>query len=96
MPRGKRTNPKHPIDRGAPASVVAEKFGGLKAFADALELSMSTVHRWLVRGTIDGKYHDAILAAAKGKSVRLKPADFVDTRPIEQRAQSALPVAAAL
>ena len=87
MPRGKRKNPKYPIDRGAPASVVADKFGGLKAFADALDMSMSTVHRWLVRGTIDGKHHDAIQAAAKRLNVRMKPADFVDTRPADQRPQ---------
>lgn len=93
MPRGKRTNPKFPIDRGAPASVVADKFGGLKAFADALGLSMSTVHRWLVRGTIDGKHHAAIQDAAKRLNVRMKPADFVDTRPAEQRQQAAEPVA---
>lgn len=80
MPRGQRKNPVHPIDRGAPASVVADKFGGLTKLADALGMTAPGVHRWLRRGTIDGKYHAAILAAAKERGVRVKPADFVDTR----------------
>jgi len=95
LPRGVRTNPKNPIDRGAPASVIADKFGGLKAFATALDMAQSSVHRWLVKGTIDGKYHDAIMAAAKARAVRLKATDFVDTRPQEQRGPSTIELEAA-
>jgi len=87
VPRGiyQRKGVKHPIDRGAPASVIAEKFGGLKQFAEAVGMTRSTVHRWLVRGAIDGRYHLLITNAAQRKGVKLKPADFVDTRPLEQR-----------
>ena len=85
MPRGKRNNPKNPIDRGAPPSVIAERFGGLQAFANAIETNKSTVHRWLVRGLIHPRHHQAILEAAAREKVKVKPADFVDTRPADQR-----------
>ena len=52
-----KTNPKKPIDRAAPASVVAAKFGGLSRFSATIGKPPSTVHRWLVRGYIDGAYH---------------------------------------
>jgi type I pantothenate kinase len=73
------------IDRAAPASVVAAKFGGLSRFAAAIGKSPSTVHRWLVKGHIDGSYHADILAAARepGRLVAgasLAPLDFVDVR----------------
>lgn len=85
MPKGQRRNPKHPIDRGAPPSIIAERFGGLVKFAGALERSPSTVHRWLVRGTFHGDDHAAILAAAERHKVKVKPAELVDTRPADER-----------
>ena len=86
-----KTNPKRPIDRGAPASVIAAKFGGLSRFSAAIGKPPSTVHRWLVRGYIDGAYHSEILAAAQVpgnliKGERLVPLDFVDTRIPDDRA----------
>jgi type I pantothenate kinase len=80
-----KNNPKRPIDRGAPASVVVAKFGGLSRFAAAIQKPPSTVHRWLVKGHIDGAYHAEIMAAAKVpgslvEGARLVPLDFVDTR----------------
>lgn len=73
------------IDRTAPASVVAAKFGGLSRLAAAIGKSPSTVHRWLVKGHIDGSYHAEILQAARqpGRLVQgaeLVPLDFVDVR----------------
>ncbi len=80
-----RNNPKRPIDRGAPASIVAAKFGGLTRFSAAIGKPPSTVHRWLVKGHIDGAYHAEIMAAAQlpGTLIegeRLLPLDFIDTR----------------
>jgi type I pantothenate kinase len=80
-----RSNPKRPIDREAPAAIVAAKFGGLSRFSAAIGKPPSTVHRWLVKGHIDGAYHAEILAAAQqpGNLVdgeKLVPLDFVDTR----------------
>jgi hypothetical protein len=106
VPRGQRKNSKHPIDRGAPASVIAEKFGGLKQFTEALSrvrvdqggnaLAMSTVHRWLVRGTINGRDQDLVLAAAKLAKARVLLSDFIDTRAIEARMPAAAPEPAAV
>jgi len=90
-----KTNPKRPIDRGAPASVVAAKFGGLSRLSAAICKPPSTVHRWLVKGHIDGAYHAEIMAAAQvpGNLVdgaKLVPLDFIDTRvPQEPGATSA-------
>jgi len=90
-----KTNPKRPIDRGAPASVVAAKFGGLSRLSVAIGKPPSTVHRWLVKGHIDGAYHAEIMAAAQvpGNLVdgaKLVPLDFIDTRvPQEPGAASA-------
>jgi type I pantothenate kinase len=85
---------KKPIDRGAPASVVANKFGGLSRFSSAIGKSPSTVHRWLVKGHIDGAYHAEIMAAAQvpgnlAAGERLVPLDFIDTRSPEDRAAPA-------
>lgn len=90
MPRGYSKNPKHPIDRGAPASVIAAKFGGVKKFTDALSevrqargekpVSYGTTHRWLVRGSIDARHQSDVNEAAKLRGVRIKPLDYVDTR----------------
>lgn len=86
-------NPKNPIDRGAPASVVVDKFGGLSQFSAAIGKAPGTVHRWLVRGHISGAYHAGIMAAAQvpGNLVdgaKLAPLDFVDTRRPEDRANA--------
>ena len=85
-----RTNVKRPIDRGAPAAIIAEKFGGLSRFSAAIGKAPSTVHRWLVKGHIDGAYHGEIMAAAQlaGNLVegeRLLPLDFIDTRSDDER-----------
>jgi type I pantothenate kinase len=85
-----QSNPKRPIDRGAPAAVVAAKFGGLSRFSAAIGKPPSTVHRWLVKGYIDGAYHAEIIAAARvpGSLVdgaRLVPIDFIDTRRPDDR-----------
>lgn len=95
-----KNNPKRPIDRGAPASVVAAKFGGLSRLAAAVRKPPSTVHRWLVKGYIDGAYHADILAAAQvpGNLVndaRLVPLDFIDTRIPDDRAMLAATAASA-
>lgn len=89
-----KNNPKRAIDRGAPAAVVAAKFGGLSRFSAAIGKPPSTVHRWLVRGHIDGAYHPEIITAAQvpGNLVdgaRLVPLDFVDTRIRDDRAMLA-------
>jgi hypothetical protein len=88
-----KDTPKHPIDRGAPASVIADKFGGLVGFCDALTearraidgpdakaFAPSTVHRWLVKGSIDAKYHALTNRAAELRRVRIKPTDYLDLR----------------
>lgn len=88
---GKRRNPKHAIDRGAPASVIADKFGGGSALAAALGKRPSTVQRWILKGHIAGDYHADVMAAAKAKAVKIKPTDFVDTRTPDQRPAAAAP-----
>lgn len=87
--RGFRENPKRPIDRGAPASVIVNKFGGTNVLARALNRQSSTVHGWIVNGFIPPKYNDDVMAAANEAGVKLKPTDFVDTRTPEERAASA-------
>jgi hypothetical protein len=69
---------KHPIDRTKPASIIVEKFSGIKRFCEATGYKLGTVHRWLVKGYIDGKYHAHILGCAKAKRIKLGPIDFVD------------------
>lgn len=91
-----RSNPKRPIDRGAPAAIVAAKFGGLTRFSAAIGKPPSTVHRWLVKGFIDGTYYAEIMAAAQVpgtlvEGARLVPLDFIDTRRPDDRAAPAIP-----
>jgi type I pantothenate kinase len=91
-----QSNPKRPIDRGAPAAIVAAKFGGLSRFSAAIGKPPSTVHRWLVKGHIDGAYHAEIMAAAQApgslvEGERLVPLDFIDTRRPDERATPILP-----
>jgi type I pantothenate kinase len=91
-----RSNPKRPIDRGAPAAIVAAKFGGLTRFSAAIGKPPSTVHRWLVKGFIDGTHYAEIMAAAQvpGNLVagaRLVPLDFIDTRRPDDRAAPPTP-----
>jgi type I pantothenate kinase len=88
-----QTTAKREIDRGAPAAVVIAKFGGLSRFSAAIGKPPSTVHRWLVKGHIDGAHHAAILAAAARADTlvtgeTLTPLDFVDTRAAEDRRTS--------
>src|SRR5689334_4494810 len=95
-----KSNPKRAIDRGAPASVIAAKFGGLSRFSAAIGKPPSTVHRWLVRGHIGGAYHAEIMAAAQAPGslvdgARLVPLDFVDTRIRDDRAMLAADAASA-
>ena len=80
-----RNPPKQPIDRDAPTARIVDKFGGLSRFSAAIGKPPSTVHRWLVRGYIDGAYHAAIMAAAQTPGSlrtgeRLAPLDFIDMR----------------
>ena len=80
-----RNPPKQPIDRDAPAARIVAKFGGLSRFSAAIGKPPSTVHRWLVRGYIDGAYHATIMAAAQAPGSlrtgeRLAPLDFMDMR----------------
>jgi type I pantothenate kinase len=86
-----KTSPKRPIDRGAPASIVAAKFGGLSRFAAAIGKPPSTVHRWLVKGHIDGAYHAEVMAAAQVagnlvEGAKLAPLDFIDVRVPDEQA----------
>ncbi len=95
-----RSETKQPIDRSAPASVVAAKFGGLSRFSAAIGRPPSTVHRWLVRGYIDGAYHADILAAAQtpGNLVdgaKLIPLDFIDMRLPSNDSAASIPPASA-
>jgi hypothetical protein len=83
--RGFRENPKRPIDRGAPASVIVTKFGGTNVLARALNRQSSTVHGWIVNGFIPPKYNDDVMKAAGEHGVKLKPTDFVDMRSPEER-----------
>lgn len=80
----KRT-PKHPVDRGAPASKVVNKFDGISRFCRETGFKLGTVHRWLVKGHIDGKYHDTINAAAARLKIRINPLDYVELRKPEER-----------
>lgn len=68
------------IDEGAPAYLVAMKFGSKTEFARALGKTPSTSQRWLVNGFIPGEYHSDVIAAAKARGVSLTPTDFVDMR----------------
>ena len=81
------------IDRGAPASVVIGKWPSLAQFCrdsathgEAIGfpkgLALGTVHRWLVNGHIDAKYHSAILNLARLTGRDLAAIDFVDTRTV--------------
>jgi type I pantothenate kinase len=95
-----KNSPKRPIDREAPASVVAAKFGGLSRFSAMIGKPPSTVHRWLVKGYIDGAYHADILAAAQVpgnllEGAKLVPIDFVDTRVPDDLAMLATTAASA-
>lgn len=93
--------PKQPIDRGAPASIIADKFGGLSAFCQALTeadpartYNPSTVHRWLVKGYIDPKYQPTIYRAAELRKVKIKAGDWLDLRTTAQPGSAPTPIAA--
>lgn len=68
------------IDREAPASLIAAKFGSPSKLAQAIGRTPSTVQRWLVKGHIPSDYHADVIKAAKAGKVALEPIDFVDKR----------------
>jgi len=58
---------------------VADKFGGLTAFADLIKVPPSTVRSWSNRGGhIPGRHHAAILALGKKMCKRVTPAMLVN------------------
>ncbi len=65
------------IDREAPASRIAAKFGGVVALARALGKAQSTCHRWLVSGFIPSKHQAAVMAAAREKRIKLRADEFI-------------------
>ena len=65
------------IDRTRPAAIIADRFGGLSAFAKALDKTPSTVHRWLASGLIPSRHQAAVLEAAKRNRVKLRAQDFI-------------------
>lgn len=66
-----------PVDESMPAFKIAQKFGGVNAFARALDKAPSTCHRWLVSGLIPAKHQRLVLDAAKANRIRLSPAEFI-------------------
>jgi hypothetical protein len=75
-----RLNPN--IDRDAPASRVAAKFGSPSKLARAIKRTPSTVQRWIDAGSIPPEYHSEIIDAGIALKIKppLTPADFVDSR----------------
>lgn len=66
-----------PVDESKPAFKIAQKFGGVNAFARALDKAPSTCHRWLVSGLIPAKHQRLVMDAAKANRIRLSPAEFI-------------------
>lgn len=66
-----------PVDESMPAFKIAQKFGGVNAFARALDKAPSTCHRWLVSGLIPAKHQRLVMDAAKAHRIRLSPAEFI-------------------
>jgi hypothetical protein len=77
------------IDREAPASIVAKKFGNPHKLAQAIKRTPSTVHNWLLDGFIPHKFHDEVIAAAREQNIKLRPTDFVDVRKFAKAAPEA-------
>lgn len=65
------------IDRGAPAFLVIERFGGLTKFCDMCRYPTSTAYDWLKKGLIPADHQAHILTIARQHRVRIQPADFV-------------------
>lgn len=84
-PEGELAEPPR-INREMPAAKIAEKFGGIVAFATALGKAPSTCHRWLVSGLIPAKHQSAVLAAARRYKIKMKADDFI---PPEEPVQDA-------
>lgn len=61
------------------AQVIIEKFGGVRAAANALGRSPSTVQGWKVRGTIPDTEKPAVLSAALLCGIPLAKDDFWPT-----------------
>lgn len=69
------------IDREAPASRIAAKFGGINALARALNKSPSTVYRWIQSGLIPARYQAEVLNVAKALKIKMGPGDFIREQP---------------
>ena len=82
-------NPNPKIDRTKPAFLVAERFGGVVAFANALGKAPSTCHRWLESGLIPSRHMTAVLEAARERKIKLKAQDFIPQAETETTARSA-------
>lgn len=74
--------------RCEPANTIIQKFNGLKALAEAANVSVHSVMRWrTVRdkggtgGIIPHWHVEAILNAAKERKIKLEPADFLSVPP---------------
>lgn len=65
------------IDRGAPASIVIGKFGGLTPFCQLSGYPVSTVHDWTAKGLIPSSEFAKILRLAKEFDFPVDRADFV-------------------
>ena len=60
------------------AGRIIAAFGGLSALARAIGAPISTVQGWKDRGTVPGRRHGEIIAAAGNLDIALAAADFVD------------------
>lgn len=66
-----------PVDETKPAFKIAHKFGGVNAFARALDKAPSTCHRWLVSGLIPAKHQRLVMDRAKELKIKLHPSEFI-------------------
>lgn len=58
-------------------STLFDKFGGIRALADAVGVSASTVHSWKARGRVPARRQPAVLAAAQARRISLSIEDVV-------------------
>ena len=70
--------------------VIADKFGGQSALAEAIGAKQSTISHWKGRGdnVIPARQQLKILAAARERGIALMPADFFDLPPEDMREAS--------
>lgn len=67
----------------SPASIVIQRFGGIKAVADALGLERTAVQRWTygkdkgTGGTVPQKHWNRLLMAAAERDVALEANDLL-------------------